>query len=130
MLFELANSGWMLASYFDPPSAELLHTIDGGVSWNAIDLPATLDDFCNLSQLKIGAPGELMFLALCYPTRSLYRSSDAGQSWQSSALPANLLPYNDWPQLFMLHTTTGWALGCDTAIKPATCESVGSAVPV
>ena len=69
----------------------------------------------------------MLLLASCYPTRMLYHSSDAGQSWQSKALPDNLFPFNDWPQLFMLNRTTGWALGCDTEVKPADCNS--SAAP-
>lgn len=127
MKFESASSGWMLTTYYDPPGTDVLHTTDGGVSWSAIDRPEMLNDFCGLSQLKFGAPGELLLLASCYPTRMLIHSSDDGQSWQSTALPDNLFPYTDWPQLFMLNMTTGWALGCDSEIKPDNCDA--SAAP-
>ena len=127
MKFESASSGWMLATYFDPPGTDVLHTTNGGVTWNAIDLPETVNDFCNLSQLKLGAQGEISLLASCYPTRMLVHTADSGQSWQSTALPDNLFPYTDWPQLFMLNQTTGWALGCDSEVKAADCNS--SAAP-
>lgn len=125
MVFESKASGWMLVDEIDGDQSHMLHTANGGVTWEKVTGLDRLkgDPSCSLNLLTIDPPGAITFLAGCYAGDVIIHSPDDGKTWQGNPVPANLLNLHGWPQLFMLNSTTGWALGCDASAGSDACDA-------
>jgi photosystem II stability/assembly factor-like uncharacterized protein len=83
----------------------LKRTVDGGQSWQTIQLPATLLNAVSVFFLS----DSTVFLAM---PRMIYRSADAGTTWQQSEIDSVALSYvSRFLRLFFVNSDYGWAMG-------------------
>jgi photosystem II stability/assembly factor-like uncharacterized protein len=114
-LFTDAQTGWLSsppvytsAGDEDPATTwRVQRTLDGGVTWQTIDLPHSREDmYCGESFDKVGA-GMIGVRVYCVLSgeeeRYYYLSADRGQSWQ-------VIPQPEDVSFLFLDMTTGWRL--------------------
>jgi photosystem II stability/assembly factor-like uncharacterized protein len=129
LVFTSPRDGWLTVLNYHYSSNTLLHTTDGGKTWNEANVNLY---GCDLSGWQFFAPHLFTFLAYCdagdhaaNPQVYWYRTSDNGATWQRTTLPTNVIVSGGAdsfaPQTFVLNATTSWLVGEDADTGPVCC---------
>jgi photosystem II stability/assembly factor-like uncharacterized protein len=121
LVFFDANTGWVtLDSHGVEPGLEFYNSVDGGTSWQEIDLPspgyqpnywADMQNACGIDAIVYVRPPMLTVSVTCQsagradPERWLYTTPDNGLTWSWVNTPGG---YGD---TFLLDPNHGWFLG-------------------
>lgn len=82
----------------------LLLTENGGLSWQPIDLPPTVQQL-GIADVEMPSPRTIVLNMHAYPDNAVVRSDDLGATWQ--VYPG----LDDCPKFYFLDSLYGWAIG-------------------